>query len=84
MRVARVWTQHGLKPHRLERYLASDDPDFETKAADAIGLYLHPPQHAAVFSSGGEPYGREKAQGFRRIPIMAWAWRSARSLAGRS
>src|SRR5207244_4903325 len=38
-----------LKPHRLERYLASDDPDFEAKAADIIGLYLEPPQHAAVF-----------------------------------
>jgi transposase len=38
-----------LKPHRLERYMASDDPDFETKAADVIGLYLNPPQHAAVF-----------------------------------
>ena len=31
------------------RYLASDDPDFESKAADIIGLYLNPPQHAAVF-----------------------------------
>src|SRR5271163_2046409 len=29
--------------------MASDDPDFETKAADIIGLYLNPPQHAAVF-----------------------------------
>jgi hypothetical protein len=29
--------------------MASDDPDFETKAADVIGLYLAPPQHAAVF-----------------------------------
>jgi len=38
-----------LKPHRLERYMASDDPDFETKAADIIGLYLNPPDHAAVF-----------------------------------
>jgi transposase len=49
MMVARVWAKHGLKPHRLERYMASDDPDFERKAADIIGLYLHPPQHAAVF-----------------------------------
>ena len=49
MRVARVWAKHGLKPHHLERYLASNDPEFETKAADVIGLYLHPPQHAAVF-----------------------------------
>lgn len=50
MRVARVWAKHGLKPHRLERYMASQDADFETKAADIIGLYLNPPQHAAIFS----------------------------------
>jgi transposase len=49
MTVARVWQKHGIQPHRMERYMASDDPDFETKAADIIGLYLHPPQHAAVF-----------------------------------
>ena len=49
MMVARVWAEHGLQPHRLEHYLASDDPDFETKAADIIGLYLDPPARAAVF-----------------------------------
>jgi transposase len=49
MMVARVWRRAGLKPHRLERYMASDDPDFEFKAADIIGLYVKPPQHAAVF-----------------------------------
>jgi transposase len=49
MMVARIWAKHGLKPHRLERYMDSDDPDFETKAADVIGLYLNPPAHAAVF-----------------------------------
>jgi len=47
--VHRVWKKAGLKPHRLERYLARDDPEFERKAADIIGLYLRPPQHAAVF-----------------------------------
>jgi len=47
--VARAWKRAGLKPHRIERYMASDDPDFETKAADIIALYLRPPQHAAVF-----------------------------------
>jgi DNA-binding LacI/PurR family transcriptional regulator len=49
MMVVRVWRRAGLKPHRLERYIASDDPDFERKAADVIGLYVNPPQHAAVF-----------------------------------
>ena len=48
--VARIWAKHGIKPHRLEGYLASNAPDFEAKAADVIGLYLNPPQHAAVFS----------------------------------
>ena len=49
MMVARVWQRAGLKPHRIERYMASDDPDFELKAADIIGLYVKPPHHAAVF-----------------------------------
>jgi transposase len=47
--VHRIWRIAGLRPHRLERYMASNDPEFESKAADIIGLYLNPPQHAAVF-----------------------------------
>src|SRR5687768_14582127 len=47
--VQRAWKRAGLQPHRLERYMRSTDPAFETKAADVIGLYLDPPQHAAVF-----------------------------------
>jgi len=50
MMVARVWARAGLQPHRFRRYMASTDPDFETKAADIIGLYLNPPRHAAVFA----------------------------------
>jgi transposase len=49
MRVARVWRRARLKPHRVDRYILSDDPDFESKAVDIIGLYINPPQHAAVF-----------------------------------
>src|SRR5215472_9864060 len=49
MMVARVWAKHALKPQRLDRYMASNDPDFERKAADIIGLYVNPPAHAAVF-----------------------------------
>jgi transposase len=49
MTVKRIWAKHALKPHRLEGYVASNDPEFEAKAADVIGLYLNPPQHAAVF-----------------------------------
>ncbi len=48
-RVSRVWARSGLQPHRLRRYMQSDDPQFEAKAARVIGLYLRPPSHAAVF-----------------------------------
>ena len=47
--VQRIWSQARVKPHRLERYMASNDPHFEEKAADIIALYMEPPQHAAVF-----------------------------------
>src|ERR1041385_4981366 len=38
--VQRIWRQARLKPHRLDRYMASNDPQFEEKAADIIGLYI--------------------------------------------
>src|SRR5579859_4158468 len=47
--IGQVWREAELKPHRLDRYMTSDDPQFEQKAAQIIGLYLNPPQHAAVF-----------------------------------
>jgi transposase len=46
--VLRVWQRAGLQPDRLERYVASTDPEFEAKAADIIGLYLNPPDNAIV------------------------------------
>jgi transposase len=48
--VAKAWRRARLQPHRLERYMQSDDPHFESKAADVLGLYLNPPDHAAVFA----------------------------------
>jgi transposase len=48
--VAIAWQRAGLQPHRFERYMLSDDPDFERKAADVIGWYVNPPQHAAIFA----------------------------------
>ena len=47
--VQRIWRKHGVRPHRLDTHMVSNDPQFEAKAADVIGLYLDPPAHAAVF-----------------------------------
>lgn len=46
--VVRLWRRHGLKPHRLDYYVASPDPAFEATAAAILGLYLTPPAHAVV------------------------------------
>ncbi len=47
--IQRIWRKHGVRPHRIDTHMVSNDPNFETKAADVIGLYLNPPTHAAVF-----------------------------------
>jgi transposase len=48
--VRRVWQAHGVKPHRVETFKISRDPQFVAKLQDVIGLYLNPPQHAIVLS----------------------------------
>jgi len=46
--VARIWQQHGLKPHRVETFKLSRDPQFAEKLEAIVGLYLNPPEHALV------------------------------------
>ena len=48
--VRRVWHANGLKPHRVETFKVSNDPQFAEKLEDIVGLYLNPPQHAIVLS----------------------------------
>jgi transposase len=47
--VARIWRDHKLKPWKTDRFKISNDPDFEDKLVDVVGLYLNPPTAAAVF-----------------------------------
>ena len=48
--VARVWSDHHLKPWRIDTFKVSTDPHFEDKLVDVVGLYLDPPRRAVVFS----------------------------------
>lgn len=48
--VARIWRDHGLKPWKVDTFKVSNDPDFEHKLVDVVGLYLDPPERAVVFS----------------------------------
>jgi hypothetical protein len=48
--VQRVWTAHGLQPHRVRAFKLSQDPYFQDKLEEVVGLYLYPPEHAVVLS----------------------------------
>lgn len=49
-KVHQILQAHGLKPHLVKRFRSSDDPDFEEKLEDIVGLYLNPPENAIVLS----------------------------------
>ncbi|MBA2564604.1 MAG: IS630 family transposase [Gemmatimonadetes bacterium] len=50
MTISRIWRAHGLQPHRLAHFKLSRDPEFVAKLRDVVGLYVHPPERAVVFS----------------------------------
>jgi transposase len=48
--IGRIWRAFGLQPHRTETFKLPKDPLLIEKVRDIVGLYLHPPQRAALFS----------------------------------
>jgi transposase len=46
--VSRIWRAFGLKPHLVQTWKLSTDPQFIDKVRDVVGLYLDPPQTALV------------------------------------
>jgi transposase len=43
-----LWQANDIKPHLTRTFKLSNDPHFETKFWDVIGLYLNPPARALV------------------------------------
>ena len=46
--VHRIWQAYDLKPHRVETFKFSRDPQLREKVVDIVGLYLNPPEQALV------------------------------------
>jgi transposase len=46
--IQRIWAEAGLKPHLVRSFKLSNDPKFEDKVTDIVGLYLNPPDKAIV------------------------------------
>lgn len=71
--LAQVWRVLRAAQIQLERrrsWCVSTDPEFGPKAADIVGLYLHPPENAIVLSIDEKPHiqALERAQGYLRLP----------------
>ena len=48
--VAKIWADHNLQPWKVSTFKVSNDPRFEEKLIDVVGVYLNPPSRAVVFS----------------------------------
>jgi transposase len=48
--VAKIWADHNLKPWKVDTFKVSNDPRFEEKLVDVVGVYSNPPARAVVFS----------------------------------
>jgi transposase len=46
--VSRIWRAFGIKPHLVQTWKLSTDPEFIGKVRDVVGLYLDPPDKALV------------------------------------
>ena len=48
--IGKIWRTFGLKPHLTRSFKLSPDPQLVDKIRDVVGLYMHPPRNAVVFS----------------------------------
>lgn len=48
--VRQIWQAADLKPHRLQTFKISNDPEFAEKVIDVVGLYMDPPEKALILS----------------------------------
>jgi len=68
--VRRILRRLKIDLHQTKSWCASDDPEFASKAADIVGLYLNPPQNAVVVCMDEKPHiqALQRAQGWLRLP----------------
>jgi len=68
--VWRILRRHDICLERRRSWCISTDPEFGPKAADIVGLYLHPPENALVIAVDEKPsmQALERAQGYLRLP----------------
>jgi transposase len=68
--VSRIWRAFGLKPHLVETWKLSTDPEFIAKVRDVVGLCMSPPGHALVLAVDEKPQIQALDRTARCLPIL--------------
>jgi transposase len=68
--VQRIWKANGLRPHMVRTFKLSNDPRFEEKLIDVVGLYLNPPEKALVLSADEKSQVQALDRTQRSLPIV--------------
>lgn len=69
--VSRIWRANDLKPHLKKGFKLSDDPDFERKFWDVVGLYLDPPERALVLCCDEKSQCQALERTQRALPLVS-------------
>ena len=69
--VHRVWKANGLRPHMVRTFKVSNDPRFEEKLIDVVGLYLNPPERALVLSVDEKSQVQALDRTQRSLPMVS-------------
>src|SRR5436309_8490904 len=73
--VRRIWRAHGLKPHRLESFKISNDPEFAEKLEDIVGAVPESARARAGAVRGREEPNSGPGSYPTRSAAEAWARR---------
>jgi transposase len=68
--VAEIWRAFGLKPWKQDSFKVSPDPDLIEKVRDLVGLYLNPPDAAAVFAVDEKPQIQALDRSAPTLPML--------------
>src|SRR6266576_981392 len=70
--VARIWADHGLKSWKVDTFKVSNEPYFEEKLVDVVGVYLNPPARAVVFSYDEKTQCQALDRTQPSLPLTPW------------
>src|SRR5665648_799842 len=68
--IGRIWRTFDLKPHRVDGFKLSNDPQFIDKVYDVVGLYLNPPEAAVVLCVDEKSQVQALARSQPAFPMM--------------